>query len=101
LTLTPDGKLTSGCIGGNYHFELPQPTRFKEFPVMARNVLKAVTFCLRDEWGIPAAVAPLNMIIDALSSWPGFEKEIIEANQFLNLVERKGMRIVKYVRRQS
>jgi hypothetical protein len=99
LVPTMDGKLVGHFPDAKQQFEILQPTRFKEFPTMARNVLGAVIFCLCDEWGIPATVAPLNMIIDAWSSWPGFEHEIAGANTILDMVEKKGMRIVTYIRK--
>jgi hypothetical protein len=99
-TPSPDGKLTGSFVrnGCSHTFAVPSPTDFKGFPEMARNVCQSVEFCIQDRLGMPAMVGPLNMILDAWSSWPGFEREIAWTNQILALIQTKGMKMVKYIR---
>jgi hypothetical protein len=102
-TLTPitDGKL-EGHFTTDKHtqtFQIPLSTRFKPFPTLARNICQSVEFCLRDEMGIPNMIAPLNMIISPLKSWPGLDKEIAWAQSLLLHVQNRGMKIIRYLPR--
>jgi hypothetical protein len=101
LSPTADGKLEGQYTidGQSRTFQLPPSTRFKDFPTLARNVCQSAEFCLRDEIGIPSMIAPLTMVIDALRSWPGLEKEIAWARSMLLEIRNRGMEIVKYLPR--
>jgi hypothetical protein len=52
-------------------FQIPLSTHFRAFPTLARNICQSIEFCLRDEMGILSIIAPLNMILVPLKSWPG------------------------------
>lgn len=101
-TITPilNGRLTGSFVtnGRTHMFAVPPPTRFKDFPEMARNVCQSVEFCMQDSLGVSAMVGPLNMIIDAWSSWPGFEREIAWTKKILILIQNQGVKMVKYIR---
>jgi hypothetical protein len=105
LTPTPDNQLI--CRVPDYFtdnpnalFELPSPSRFADFASQARKVCQCVDYCLQDTLGMPAMAAPLVMIIDVLSDWPGFEKEIAWAINKLVVLQHQGMKMAKYVREQ-
>jgi hypothetical protein len=100
-TITPvmNGEVTCYFLTNeqNQTVEIPWSTRFRDFRTTANNVCQSVEFCLQDELSNPSMVAPLNMVIDALSSWPGFEKEIAWIRNTLVLISNKGMKMVKHV----
>lgn len=99
-TPSQDGKLTGSFVsnGSSHIFAVQSPNRFKGFAEMTRNVCQSVEFCMQDRLGMPAMVAPLNMILDVWSSWPGFERETAWTNRILVLIQSKGMKMVKYIR---
>jgi hypothetical protein len=90
------GKLT-GHLGVTGMFELPALSRFSAFPEMVRNVCQSVEFCLQEELGLSTMVCPLVMIIDSLRSWPGFDLEIVWAQNALGSIQNKGVKSVKYL----
>jgi hypothetical protein len=79
-------------------FTLPPPGHCKDFSTMAHNVCQSVEFCMNDEAGVPAMIAPLNMIIDALVSWPDYDHEVLWAKETLERIQQRGMRSIKYLR---
>jgi hypothetical protein len=101
LSPTVDGKLEGqfNTDGYSQTFQIPLSTRFTGFPTLARNVCQSVEFCLRDEMSAPTMIAPLAMVVDGLSSWPGFDKEVAWARSQLLDIQNRGMNIVKYLPR--
>jgi hypothetical protein len=100
-TLSPiaDGKLEGHFNNDEYGqtFQIPLPTRFRAFPPLARNICQSVGFCLRDETALLNVIAPLNMIIAPLKSWPGLDKEIAWVQNLLVNVQNRGMKIIEHL----
>jgi hypothetical protein len=102
LKPTSDGFLTgkfSSEDGSTENFLLPIPTRCKDFAVAARNVCKSVEYCFQIDNALPGMTAPLHMVLDVLSGWPGFEKEIEWINDNLAAMKERGMKIMQYLHR--
>jgi hypothetical protein len=99
LSPTADGELEGhfAADGHSHAFQIPLSTRFTAFPSLARNICQSVEFCLRDEMSISSMIAPLNMIIAPLSSWPGLDKEIAWARNMLLDVQNRGIQIIEYL----
>jgi hypothetical protein len=103
-TLTPamNGKLQgSFSIDGQIQtFQIPPLDRFSEFSAMARNVCLSIEFGMRDDLNLPTIIAPLNMCIDAWTSWPNrFDEEIAWARKMLLYIHDRGLKISKYTPR--
>jgi hypothetical protein len=79
------------------YFQIPQLGRCRDFMGMALNVCQSVEFCMAEEIQARAVVAPLNMIIDALESWSGYEGEIDWAKAMLARVQ-PSIKIAKCLR---
>jgi hypothetical protein len=103
LTPTTDEFLAGQCSSGGVdglveNFLLPVPTRCKDFASVARKVLKSVDYCFQDHHALPGLVAPLNMVIDVLSGWPGFESEVEWARGNMDRMRQKGLKIMDHLR---
>jgi hypothetical protein len=102
LSPTVDGKL-EGHFTTDEHsqaFQIPPPTRFRAFPTLARNTCQSAEFCLRDENEMLSIIAPLNMILAPLNSWPGLDNEIAWAQNLLLGVQNRGLKIIEYLPRE-
>jgi len=104
LTLTDDGFITGKFTEDDpIGFVFPQPTRCFGFLDSCRKVLQAVDFSIQDEASTSSMVAPLTMVIETLAPRNGvdgqnYDQELGMANQKLDLIASKGMRIIKYIR---
>lgn len=103
LNPTVNGQLAGTIMASPKHddsgeFTLPTPGHCKDFRTVAHNVCQSVEFCMNDEAGVGAMVAPLNMVIDALVSWPGYDREVLWAKEALERIQKRGMRSIQYLR---
>lgn len=98
LTPTVTGALTGQYVekGVTKQFYLPDPRGFMDFATMARKVYGSVKLCMEDELSILMLSCPLHMIIEGLSTWPGYEYDIAQAKDVLTCIQKKGMKIVLY-----
>lgn len=71
-----------------------------DYDTMARNVLWSAEFCMQDDLGLPVLTCPLNIVIQVLTQWPGYEREIWWARQLLQKVRERGVKIMEYLPNQ-
>lgn len=57
----------------------------------ARNICQSVEFCVQDDLGISAVTGPLNIVINLLIPWPGYEGEIKWAKKALKRLRLHGV----------
>jgi hypothetical protein len=76
---------------------LPDPGHCRDFIVTARKVFQCVDFCMKDELGQRIIVAPLMMIVDSLKPWGKYEEDIKFAFEKIQVAQKRGMKIVKYI----
>jgi hypothetical protein len=76
---------------------LPDPGYCRDFIVTARKVFQCVDFCMKDELGQRIIVAPLMMVVDSLKLYGKYEEEIKFAFEKIQVAQKRGMKIVKYI----
>jgi len=72
-----------------------------DFVDMAHRVCRTVAFCMTEDVRSRTVTAPLNMVFDVLSDWPGNEAEKLWIQTKLDAIQSKGMRIMRHLREKQ
>lgn len=83
-------------IPGKGH-NLPALNHRTDLTILVQNVCQSVRFCTQEQISLPFITAPLNMVLQTIVQWPGYEREIRWIKKSLDNLRERGVGIVPWL----